>query len=74
MSIASEQFLLEYIDHRLMTIGRLAFHPGGVNLPAKEPKKNSIRVNGQERESLLAMRNGADPCFRDVQTSNQREV
>ena len=67
MSSESKVFLVEYIDHRPIRIPTgLSQHKHPVELPAKDPKKNILRVTESERDRLLAMRNGADPCFKEL--------
>ena len=66
MSSEPEVFLVEYIDHRPIVLKEgLSKYKAPVQLPGKDPEKNTLKVTASERESLLAWRNGDQPCFRD---------
>lgn len=68
--MADTKIRLEYADvGRPIFIPKLKYHPGGVTLPNDT---NIITVTEGEAKNFLRLKNGSDPCFKEVKEAPAR--
>lgn len=64
-----KKYQLEYIDIRKIIIPQLEFYSNGIKLPKDD---NKIFVNEKEKNSLLKMKNGDKPCFKEIRERERK--
>lgn len=64
---------LEYVDKRSIHFPRMDFYPNGITLP-NEKIGNIIKVSKGEVKTLLKLKNGNRPCYKEIPTEKPKCV